>query len=103
MSGADTLQAKARAYMLSLPGKRGIDIPEEVFDRIHNAANGITQQIWGRPPSPMQLQYLYDQGHHTPDKIREVYDSLEHPGASGVTVGEYPEWSDAYDVYKQHR
>lgn len=103
MSGGDTLQNKARIYVEGLPGKRGKDIPEELYDRIFSAASGITQQIWGRPPTPHQMQYLFDNGHHTPDKVKDAYGSLPHPHADGLTVGEYPQYLDAYEHYKKHR
>jgi len=103
LSGYDTLAQKAKRFIDGLPGKKGKDIPETHYDRIFNAASGITQSIWGRPPTPQQMQWLYDNGHHTPDKVQEQFNQLEHPHAHGMTIGEYPRYSEALDVYRNHR
>jgi hypothetical protein len=103
MSGADTLRMKAKNFVAGLPGKRGIDIPAAFFDRIHAAAVGVTQPIWGRNPTPHQLQHLYDQGLHTADQIQEAYGDLPHPHADGCTVAEYPRYLQAYHAYREHR
>lgn len=103
MSGADTIRARARRYVESLPGKRGVDIPAEVYDRIYPVARGITEQIWGRPPTPHQLQWLYDEGYTHPEAIREAYGRLPHPHAEGLTVAEYQRYLEAFEVWKTHR
>lgn len=103
MSGAETLAFRAKQFLQGMPGKKGIDIPEDIHEAIYNAASGITHQIWGRPPTPEQMQWLYDNGHHTPDKIQEQFGKLEHPYASGLLVSEYPDYADAYHVYQRHR
>lgn len=103
MSGADTTLQKAKRYVDALPGKRGVDIPPDIYDRIFQAASGVSHQIWGRHPTPHQLQYLFDNGHHTPDAIHAVFGGLPHPHADGLTVAEYPQYLSAYDVYRKHR
>lgn len=102
MSGADTTAYKFRTFLMSLPGKRGLDIPEEKFDAIHSVASGITQQLWGRPPTPHQIQHLYDTGAHTPEAIHGAYAALPHPHAPSIAVGEYDQWKSALQMYKLH-
>lgn len=103
MSGADTLRFKAKNWMMSQPGKRGIDIPEYIYDRIYQAAVGITQPMWGRFPTGEQMQHFYDQGIHTPDQIRDAYGKLPHPHAQGLTVEEYPQYADAFKTYRENQ
>lgn len=93
---------KVEQILMSWPGKRGIDIPEEVFDRIHPVATGITMKVWGRYPTPHQLQYLHDNQLHHPDDIHRVYDQMPHPHADGMTVGEFQHWSKAYSTFNQY-
>ena len=102
MSGSDTQQAKVKAYLYSLPGKRGIDIPEAQFDALHAAASGETLPVWGRHPTPEQMQYLHDNELHHPAKVKELYGNLQHPDVPGVKVSEYPAWEQAYSVVKDH-
>lgn len=89
--------------MMSWPGKRGIDIPENVFDRIQPVAQGISKQIWGSNVQPEHLQYLYDNGYHTPEAIQSQYDPLPHPHAPSVTVGEYQQYSKATELFNKHQ
>lgn len=96
------IQEQAEKFFAELPGKRGIDIPEEIFDKIHPIANGITQPLWGRPPTPEHLQHLYENGHHDPDSIHAMYDALPHPHAPGVKVGEYDGWKQAFTKWEAH-
>jgi hypothetical protein len=103
MSGADTLKHRAKNYVAGLPGKRGIDIPEDTYDRIFSAARGVTQPIWGRDPTPHQIQHLYDQGLHSTDQIQQAYGNLPHPHAQGLTVSEYPQYAEAYGTYVKSR
>ena len=102
MSGADTTAFKFRQFLLSLPGKRGLDIPEDTFDKIHQVASGITQPLWGRPPTPHQIQHLYDTGAHSPEAIHDAFAKLPHPGAPNIQVGEYDQWKAAHQAFKQH-
>lgn len=102
MSGSDTQTYKFRQFLLSLPGKRGIDIPEDKFDAIHQVASGITQPLWGRPPTPHQMQHLYDTGAHSPEAIHDAFAKLPHPHASNVQVGEYDAWKAAHSAFTQH-
>lgn len=85
-----------------LPGKRGIDIPEAQFDQIHKHASAATLGVWGRHPTPHQIQALFDQGLTEGHQIQGAFDQLPHPHAEGMTVGEYRGWSDAYQHFKQH-
>lgn len=103
MSGRDTISFRAKQFFERLPGKRGVDIPEDVYDRIYPVARGITEQIWGRPPTPRQLQELYDNDLTHPDQIRQAYGALPHPFAKGLTVAEYQRYLEAYQVYREHR
>jgi hypothetical protein len=103
VSGADHIRVKAKTFMMGLPGKKGHDIPEYLHDRIRSAAVGITQSIWGRNPTPHQLQYLYDQGLHTPDQISDAFGALPHPHADGLTVAEFPRYAEAYGVFEEHK
>ena len=102
MSGQDTNAYKFRQFLMSLPGKRGIDIPEDKFDAIHQVAEGITQPLWGRPPTPHQMQHLYDSGAHDPQAIHDAFAELDHPHAPGLKVGEYQSWKDAHHAFKSH-
>ena len=86
----------------AMPGKRGVNIPADMWDQIHASASGITKQVWGSAPSPEQMQRLYDDGHHEPDAIKEVFNGLPHPHAPSLTVGEYPQFSQALQLYQDH-
>lgn len=101
--GQNHMRYRAKQFIQSMPGKRGTDIPEDLYDRIFNSASGITQQVWGRHPTPEQMQWLHDNGHHTPDAIKEHLGNLEHPHAQGISVSEYTKYEDAFKTYKEHR
>ena len=94
---------EVEAHMFTWPGKRGEDIPEHVFDKIHPVANGITQQIWGRGPTPFQLQHLYDNGHHTPEAIHDAYGQMPHPHSPSTSVAEYEGYSKALELFQKHQ
>lgn len=85
---------------MSLPGRRGLDIPEDVFDVMGPAAHGMAKQIWGSNATPEQLQWLYQQGHHTPDKVKGAFGQLPHPHAASVSVDEYSKYSKAHQIFK---
>jgi hypothetical protein len=102
MSGHDTLQAKLRRALMELPGKRGLDIPAETYDRIFDVASGITMPVWGRPPTPEQMDFLYRNGHHTPDRIHAAFSQLPHPHAPTVRLGEYQTFQHALETYQEH-
>lgn len=102
MSGADTERQKFKRWLDSQPGHRGRDIPEHIFDQIYPVANGITQQIWGRPPTFQQMQDLHDAGAHTPQAIHAMYEALPHPHAPALAVGEYGAYANALQTYQQH-
>ncbi len=102
MSGFDTTQAKVRRAIMQRPGKRGLDIPEETYDRIFDVASGITMPVWGRPPTPEQMQWLHDSGAHTPDKIHAAFSALPHPHAPTVRLGEYQSFQHALETYHEH-
>jgi hypothetical protein len=102
VSGSDTQAYKFRQFLLSLPGKRGLDIPEDTFDKIHQVASGITQPLWGRPPTPQQMQHLFDTGAHDPQAIHDAFAGLDHPHAAGLKVGEYEQWKGAHQAFKAH-
>ena len=103
MSGADTLEQRVKRYMHALPGKRGLDIPEQTYDRILDVAMGITQPMFGKPPTPHQLQHLYDVGAHTPEAIHAEYGNMAHPHAPNLKVSEYQQYAHALGVFKSHR
>jgi hypothetical protein len=103
VSGADQLGVRVRQYLESLPGKRGRDIPEDVYDAIHHVASGITMPLWGRPPTPQQMQHLYDTGTHDPQGIHDAFGGLPHPHAPNLKVGEYQSYQRAHEEYRKHR
>jgi hypothetical protein len=94
---------RALAFLQQLPGKRGVDIPADDYDRMYQVANGITLPVWGRPVSPHQLQWLYDQGATTPEAIHAAFNAQPHPHAPNVTVGEFPEYARAYQTHQSNR
>ena len=89
--------------MMSWPGKRSIDIPEHIFDKIQPVAQGITKQIWGDNVQPQQLQHLYQNGHHTPDAIHAEFGKMPHPLAPSVQVSEYEKFSKAKELFDKHQ
>ena len=95
-------RAAAMSWWLGLPGKRGVEIPEEEYDKVYPVAAGITLPLWGRPPHPRQMQYLHDQGITEPADIHAAFSSLPHPQAPNVTVGEYPAYAEAFQTYEAH-
>ena len=101
-----TLSADERrrihAELMKLPGKKGIDIPADLHDRIRDVATGITMPLWGRPPTPQQMQWLHDQGAHEPAQIHAAFASLPHPHAPSLSVGDYQKYASALKTYKQH-
>lgn len=94
---------QVEGFLHSLPGKRGIDIPADIFDKIHPVANGITQKVWGSAPTPHQLQHLYETGAHEPQAIQDSYNNLPHPLAPSVSVGEYQQYSKALELYNKYQ
>ena len=92
----------ASAWFQQLPGKRGADIEPELYDRIYRVASGITLPLWGRPPSPQQMQWLHDQGAHEPAAIHAAFNDLPHPMAPNVTVGQFPAYAQAFKAHEQH-
>lgn len=93
----------AEEALNELPGKRGVDIPEEIFDQIHKHASAATLGVWGRHPTPHQLQALHDQGLHEQHQIQEAFDQMPHPHAEGMSVGDYRGWSKAYVNWQKHK
>ena len=95
--------ARAQAWLDALPGARGRDIPEDVYDQMYATANGITLPVWGRPVTPEQMQAMYDQELTTPAAIHQAFNSLPHPHAPNVTVGEYHDYEQALQTYQKHK
>src|SRR4029077_19137082 len=95
-------KAQLEAAVMKVPGLRGRDVPEDVYDRIRPVADGITMPLWGRPATPYQIQHLYATGAHDPASIHAAFDDLNHPHAPGLKVGEYQIYSKALGVHKQH-
>lgn len=95
-------QKIAEAWYLKLPGKRGIDIPADVYDKMKPVADGITMPLWGRSTLPHQMQWLYDQGKTQPYQIHAAFNELPHPHAPNVKVGEYPDYVSAMQTYQEH-
>lgn len=89
------------SFLHSLPGKRDIDIPAQIFDRIQPVAHGMAMQVWGRPIEPQQLQDLYDQGHHQPEQVKQALGMLPHPHSPSITVSEYAKYSAAKQMFDQ--
>ncbi len=92
-------QKEVEAFLNSLPGKRGVDIPADIFDIIAPAAHGFAKKIWGTSASPHQLQYLYENGHHQPSQVDDAFSALPHPLAPSVKVGEYDQHVKALQMY----
>lgn len=92
----------ASAWYQQLPGKRGVDIPAEEFDKIHAVASGITLPLWGRQPHPAQLQYLWDNKLTEPAQIHAAYNELSHPHAPNLKVGEFAAYAQAYKAHQEH-
>ena len=90
-------------FLSSQPGARGTQIPAEIFDKIAPVAHGISKQIWGSAAEGAQLQALHDQGLHEPEQIHQAFNSLPHPHASSVTVGEYSKYSAAKGMFDEHQ
>lgn len=94
-------QRKAfHAFFDALPGHRGRDIPADIYDQIAPVANGISQPTWGRPATLEQLQYLHDNGHHTPAAIHEQFGAMPHPHAPSLNLSEYQTYSRAMAVHQ---
>lgn len=91
------------AWYLSVPGKRGVDIPADRYDKIAPVANGITLPLWGRPASPQQLQYLHDNDLTEPSQIHAAFGALPHPNAPSISVSDYPAYTAALKTYEDHR
>lgn len=96
-------QQEVEAHMATWGGRRGHEIPEEVFDRIAPVAHGISKQIWGSNAQPDHLQYLYDHGHHTPEAIHNVYGEMPHPHSPSMKVREYQKYSQALELFRKHQ
>lgn len=93
---------QALAIGQALPGKRGIDIPVDVYDRMMTTAMGVTMPLWGRRPTPHQMQALYDAGMTEPEQIHAAFNDLPHPRAPSLKVGEYGHWKDAQQAWTKH-
>lgn len=91
----------ARGFLMGFPGKRDIDIPADTYDRMFSAANGLTQQVWGRSPEPEHMQWLYDNGHTEPDQVKQAFGAMPHPHAPSVTVANYEQYSAAKQMFDQ--
>jgi len=91
------------SFLMTLPGKRGFDVPEAIFDRIQPVAHGMAMQVWGRPIEPQQLQDLYVGGHHQPDQVKQALGALPHPHSPSVTVNEYQKYSAAKQMFSDHQ
>lgn len=105
MSGADTIKHRARRFVQEMPGRRvskGGQIPDELWHTLMQSAQGVTLPVWGRHPTPEQIQWLYDSGYHEPHQVREAFGQLPHPHAPGLKVDEYPEFRDTYKMYVEH-
>lgn len=85
------------------PGKRGVDIPAEIFDRIAPAAHGAMLPLYGRPATPEQLQWFHDQGITEPADVHDAVSRMQHPHAPDLTVGEFPRYQQAFDTFRAHR
>ena len=103
MTGKMPTKEAVEAYLQSLPGKRGIDIPEDQYDKMFTVANGITQQVWGGYPLPHQMQDLWDAGATTPERIHAMFGALPHPLAPSVSVDDYQQYSQAKQLFSKHQ
>jgi hypothetical protein len=92
-----------RTELMKRPGKRGIDIPEDVYDRILPHAMGASMKTRDRHPTPEIMQHLHDNGIHQPEQIKAFFDGLKHPKAPNMSVGEYNTYKSALSLYKEHK
>lgn len=95
-------EQKFLAAVDAIPGKRGRDIPEHIYDQIKDVADGITTPVWGKGATPWQLQHLHDNGIHHPADIHAEFAQQQHPYAPDLTLGEYQQHASALKVFKQH-
>jgi hypothetical protein len=101
--GAAHFGYKVRQFLMAQPGKRGIDIPEDRYDKLFDIAAGITQPLWGMFPTPQQMQHAHDNNLDTAEKMHQgLYGQLPHPKAPDLSVGEYGQWERALQTVKQH-
>lgn len=91
------------AWYLQQPGRRGVTIPADVYDKITPVANSITLPMWGRPAHPAQLQWLADNDMTEPSQIHQAYSALPHPNAPSISVGEYPAYTQAMKTFEDHK
>jgi hypothetical protein len=91
------------AFIQSLPGKRGIDVPADIHDVITTVGNGIARPLWGRGLSPEQIQWLFDNGKHTPSDIHDAMGQLPHPHAPNLKISEYQQYAAAHRVFTEHQ
>lgn len=89
-------------WFQELPGKRGVDVPEHEYDRIFAVASGITLPLWGRPPSPQQMQHLWDNKITDPSAIHAAFGALPHPHAPNVSVSDFPAYAQAFKAHEEH-
>ena len=93
---------KFTAAVKAIPGLRGRDIPEILYDHIRSVGDGITVPVWGRPVTPQQMQHLHDNGIHDPAAIHAEFAQQQHPYAPDLTLGEYQQHASALKTFKQH-
>ena len=94
--------AAARSYLNAQPGQRGRDIPSQFYDAMYSSASGITVPLWGKGPTPQQMQALWDAKATTPEQIKAHYDRMPHPKAPNVRVGDYPDYQQALRTFNEH-
>lgn len=93
---------RAETFIKQLPGKRGVDVPEQIHDTITSVGNSIARPLWGRDLEPHQIQWLFDNGKHTPADIHDAMNQLQHPHAPNLRVGEYQDYASAHKVFMEH-
>lgn len=95
-------KAQALAYLNAQPGQRGRDIPTQHYDAMWSAASGITVPLWGRGPTPQQMQALWDRKATTPEQIKAHFDQMPHPKAPNVRVGDYADYQQALRTFQEN-
>jgi hypothetical protein len=95
-------QQVATRWYRGLPGARG-QIPPDVYDTIYSVGNGITLPLWGRPILPHQIDALHKMGADTPAAIHAAFNSMPHPHAPGVSIGEFQDYAHALKTYQDHK
>lgn len=99
MSLSPSEKLKVAAYVNALPDRH---IPPEEHQKIRAVADSISYPVWGRGAQPDQIAALHAQGLMEPQQIHQAFADLPHPHAPNLTLGEWPQYVSAFNVFKDH-